>query len=82
MEILDLGFQEITNDSIGTARKVCDFLGIELSDEIVQGIKQWDVSNPRNKFGKNEATLEEYGLDVSKVNQIFKPYIEEFGQYF
>ncbi len=82
VEILDLSFQEITNDSVGTAKKVSDFLGIQLNDKIVNEIRQWDIKNPRNKFGKNEATLDEYGFDPAKMERIFKPYTEKFGKYF
>ena len=82
VEILDLSFQEITHDSIGTARKVCDFLGLQLTDDIVARIKQWDVRNPRNKYGKNEASLAEYGFDPVQMSEVFKPYVEQFGRYF
>lgn len=82
VEILDLSFQEITHDSIGTAQKVCDFLGIALTDEMIARIRAWDVKNPRNKYGKNEATLDEYGFDRDRMREIFKPYTDAFGQYF
>jgi Sulfotransferase family len=82
VEILDLSFEEITHDSAGTARKVCDFLGAELTDDIVRRIQDWDARNPRNKYGKNDATLEEYGFDRDRMAATFRAYSSEFERYF
>lgn len=82
VEILDLSFQEITHDSIGMAKKVCDFLDIRLTDRMVDNIKRWDAKNPRDKYGENKASLEEYGFDTARMREVFKPYTDAFGRYF
>ena len=80
-DVLDLGFKEITTDSIGTAEKVYDFLGLEFTADMKNEIAQWDRQHPRNKFGKLVYSLEMFGLDEYKVNDAFSEYRERFAKY-
>jgi len=82
VDVLDIGFGQITNDSIGTARSVCDFIGVPLSREAEARIARWDQRNPRDKHGRNDASLAEYGTDVESVNKVFAGYISQFSGYF
>ena len=81
LEVLDLSFSELSNDSIGTAEKVYAFVGETLSDEGSKQIQEWDRKNPRYQHGKSEYSLEQYDLTLARVNEAFTPYLERFGQY-
>ena len=81
VEVLDLSFHQICDDSLGTAEKICDFLGLPLTANAKRRIGSWDKANPRHKHGKLELTLEMYGLDEHVINARFGPYRETFGQF-
>jgi len=81
IDILDIGFEDITADSVGTAEKVYDFLNIPLSEQARQSIEQWDIDNPREKHGKASYTLENYGLDEQSIDTLFADYTEHFAEY-
>ena len=81
VEVLDLSFREICDDSLGTAEKIHDFLELPLNGDARRRIESWDQENPRHKHGKLELTLEMYGLDERVINAKFGPYREAFGQF-
>ena len=81
IEILDLGFLEISKDSMGTVEKVYDFLGLSLGEEGRRRIRQWDTDNPREKHGKASYSLESYGLEEQGIDELFADYAEQFSNY-
>jgi len=82
VDILDISFKDITNDSMGTAKTVCDFLEIPFSSKAKARILSWDRENPRDKHGRNNASLAEYGTTAERVNDVFGQYIAEYGKFF
>lgn len=81
VDILDLSFKEVSEDSVKTCEKVCEFIGLEFTDEIRQRIIQWDKDNPRYKHGKASYSIEDYGLNEAQVNEAFSDYLDRFGDY-
>lgn len=79
--ILDLGFTEINADSLGTAKKVFDFLEIELTPKMEKRIIQWDKDHPRGKAGRISYSLEMFGLNKQIVESAFADYRDRFGYY-
>lgn len=82
IEVLDLAFTEVSSDSIGTARKICAFIGKNLEQKNISQIEKWDRENPRHKHGKAEHSLGTFGLTPEKVDEVFAPYMERFANYF
>ena len=81
IEILDLSFKDVTANSLETAEKVYDFIGLELTDDAVRKIRSWDTQNPRHRHGKYEYRLTDFGLTEDYVNKVFEAYLEEFSGY-
>lgn len=81
IEILDLGFSDVSEDSLGTAEKVYEFLGLTLGEEGRQRIRQWDADNPREKHGKASYSLASYGLEEQGIDELFAEYVEQFAEY-
>ena len=80
--ILDIGFEELSTNSLATAAKVHDFLDLTLSDDAKTQIAEWDRHNPRNQHGENIATLEMYGLTEEMVDAQFRAYSDRFSDFF
>ena len=81
IEVLDLSFSEVCNDSIGTAEKIYAFLGLPLSEDDKQQIMAWESENPRHKDGRLDLSLEQYGLDEHSVNKKFENYRQVFKEF-
>jgi hypothetical protein len=81
VEILDLGFREITLDGVGTARKVYDFLGIPFTAAAEQAVRQWEQENPKDKHGKAVYSAADIGSTDDAIRKLFKPYIDRFSAY-
>ena len=80
-EILDLSFDEVTNESVNTCKKVCDFVGAEFTDDMKHRVNQWDKEHPRYRRGKSEYSLNDYDLNETQVNEAFSEYLNRFGNY-
>ena len=81
VEILDLGFREITADGIGTARRVHEFLGLPFTREAEAGVRRWEADNPKDKHGKADYSAEALGTTDEKIRAEFAPYIARFAPY-
>ena len=81
VEILDMSFREICDDSVATAEKIHDFIGLPLTDSHRDEIACWDRKNPRHKDGKITETLANYGLTAEGINERFSRYRDSFSGY-
>lgn len=79
IDILDLSFQEVTNKGEGTIKKIYDFLGMELTDAALQGVRQWEQKYPRDKHGRTNYTA---GALDAQIKTAFAPYYDRFSSYF
>jgi hypothetical protein len=79
--VLDLSMREITEDAIGTAQKIYDFLGMTLSSIAKAEIQNWEQRNPIEKHGKNVYTAEGFGTTDDDIRRAFRPYIERFSEF-
>ena len=79
--ILDLGFKEVTADSIAAAKKVMEFVGVTFDEVVEKGIREWDKEHRQHKFGKQQASLEEYGIEKAQIDEMMEPYLKAFAQY-
>lgn len=81
VEILDLGFREVTEDGIGTARKVYDFLGMEFTPVAEKAMRDWESDNPKDKHGKGVTNAASIGTTDEKIRERFAPYMERFAKF-
>jgi len=77
-QFLDVNFESIESDPLGTVERVYDFLGWPLTSEARAAMQNFLAANPKNKHGVHSYTLEQFGL--SRVEQMlrFRNYCERF----
>jgi hypothetical protein len=75
---LDVHYGEVVADPLKQIRRIYDFLGLELSPESEQTMRQWQGSNPQHKHGVHRYVLEDFGLDAARLAEQFAPYRERF----
>jgi hypothetical protein len=77
-QFLDVGFEAIESDPIGTVERVYDFLGWPLTAVARGALEAFLAANPKNKHGVHRYTLEEFGLQREAEAKRFRNYCERF----
>jgi hypothetical protein len=77
-QFLDVGFESIESDPLGTVERVYDFLGWPLTNEARAAMQGFLDANPKNKHGVHSYTLEQFGLSRTAEAARFRNYCERF----
>jgi hypothetical protein len=78
-QFLDLNFESIERDPLGTVERVYDFLGWPLTDAARAAMQSFLDANPKNKHGVHSYTLQQFGLSRAVEAARFRDYCERFG---
>lgn len=77
--IVHVDYYALIADPVRQMRAIHAGLGIDTPDGVAKTVGDWHASNPKNARGKNDYSLDQYGLDVEAVLEQFAPYRERFG---
>ncbi len=77
-QFLDIGFESIERDPLGTVERVYDFLGWQLTTSARTAMQNFLAANPKNKHGVHSYTLEQFGLSRAALTERFRRYCERF----
>jgi hypothetical protein len=77
-QFLDVSFESIESDPLGTVERVYDFLGWPFSAAARTTMSNFLAGNPKNKHGVHSYTLEQFGLSRSAEAARFARYCERF----
>jgi len=75
---LDVHHREFLADSIGIARRVYDFLGLELTPTVEQAMREWHAKNRTGARGAHRYTAEQFGLSTAQIRSDYDFYIRHF----
>lgn len=75
----DIGFSELRPDPIPAIARLYDWLGVELSDELIGRMRDWGATNPADKHGIHEYRPEQYGIDLAQLRSQFAFYNDRFA---
>ena len=77
--VVHVDYYALIADPVGEMRKIHAGLGIETPEEVVRSVSDWHAANPKNARGRNDYSLEQYGLDDGEIARRFGSYMERFG---
>jgi hypothetical protein len=77
--VVHVDYYALVADPVGQMRRIHAGIGIDTPDDVAQAVGDWHAANPKNARGKNDYSLEEYGLDVGAVRARFAPYSARFA---
>ena len=77
-QFLDVNFESIESDPLGTVERVYAFLGWPLTSDARTAMQNFLAANPKNKHGVHSYTLEQFGLTRSGEMLRFRNYCERF----
>jgi Sulfotransferase family len=78
---IDVGQKELEADGVGAVKRIYDFLGLRLTDQVRDAMSRWVVDNRRGSRGEHRYSPEQYGLTTQQIVETFRPYAERFGPF-
>jgi hypothetical protein len=76
--VIHVDYYTLVPDPVGEMRRIHAGLGIDTPDDVAKTVGDWHAANPKNARGRNEYTLEQYGLDEGEVLARFGDYMRRF----
>jgi len=77
--VVHVDYYALVADPVSQMRRIHEGLGIDTPDDVAKAVGDWHAANPKNARGRNDYSLEEYGLDVNAVRERFAPYASRFS---
>ena len=65
-------------DPIPAIGGLYEWLGIELTDDVIAAMRAWWATNPPDKQGIHDYTPEQYGIDIDDLRTQFAFYNDRF----
>ena len=78
-KVIHVDYYALVADPVAEMRKIHQGLNIDTPDDVAQQVGDWHAANPKNARGRNDYTLEEYGLNAEAVLEQFSDYVERFS---
>jgi len=76
--VIDVHYDQLMSDPMGTMKQLYSALGDEWTAEAEAGIQAWLDDNPQNKFGKHEYKLAQYGVTKEQLEPMFERYLSRY----
>jgi len=76
---VDVHFQRLLRDSVGTLREAYAGMGRELTPEHAERVRRYLAEKPQGKFGRHRYSPEEWGFDSGELRERFRPYTDHYG---
>ncbi len=76
--VVHVDYYALLDDPVSVLREIFTGLGIESSDEVAEAVERWRRANPKNARGRNDYTLEQWGLEAGAVTVRFADYMRRF----
>jgi len=75
---VDVAYQQLTSDPLGTARRILEKAGLRWDDEVEAALQAFLDANPAGKHGKHRYDLEKYGYSPDSLRERFAGYMRAF----
>lgn len=72
--LIDVRYQDLMTDPIGTLRTVYERVGAELNEDVRERVLAYLAAKPRGVHGAHEYSLAEFGLDASELRRRYADY--------
>jgi hypothetical protein len=78
-QVVHVDYYALVADPVGQLKRIHAGLGIDTPAAVARAVSDWHAANPKNARGKNDYSLDQYGLDLGTVREQFAPYISRFA---
>jgi len=77
--VVHVDYYALVADPVREMRRIHAGIGIDTPDSIAGAVGDWHAANPKNARGRNDYSLDQYGLDVEAVRERFAAYAARFA---
>ena len=78
-QFVDTRYTDLVTDPVAAIRSIYERAGLTWPTGHGESITSYLEQKPKDKFGKHEYSLAEYGLDEAMIHNAFAAYIEHYG---
>jgi hypothetical protein len=75
----DVRYLDLLRDPIGTVRSIYDHFGLRFTRPAEERMRRFLARHPKDKHGRHQYTLAEFGLDPDEEAVRYRSYRERFG---
>ena len=76
--VIDIAFRDLIDDPVRQLRRICGQARIDCGEEAVAGAERFLRLNPRNRFGRHDYDMADFGLSEASINAGFSRYRKEY----
>jgi len=76
---IDVNHDDFVDDSMGVVEGIYKHFGLSIDGPADQAMKEHIRANPKDRHGKHEYHLDDWGMTTEEVVSRFAPYIERFN---
>ena len=76
--VVDVRYADFVREPLGTVQRIYDHFSLALPEDLETRIDHWMKANPKNKSGAHRYTLEAFGTNRAKIDEISAAYRERF----
>lgn len=77
--VVHVDYYSLVDDPVREMRAIHQGIGIDTPADVAQAVGEWHLANPKNARGRNEYSLEKYGLVDADVAEHFGTYMRRFN---
>ncbi len=77
--VVHVDYYALVADPVGEMRKIHAGLGIDTPEDVAEAVGLWHQNNPKNARGRNDYTLEQWGLGDAEIAEQFGDYRTRFA---
>jgi len=77
--VVHVDYYALIDDPVAALRQIHAGLGIDSPDEVIEAVALWRRANPKNARGRNDYTLEQWGLQADAAVERFGDYMRRFN---
>jgi hypothetical protein len=77
--IVHVDYYALVANPVAALQEIHAGLGIDSPDEVVDAVSLWQRANPKNARGRNDYTLEQWGLHAGAMAERFGDYMRRFN---
>ena len=78
-QFVDVSYDDLMADPIAEVRRICEHAGLPFDERASQAATQYLEANPKNRFGKHDYRLGDFGLTDDLVDETFASYREAYA---
>ncbi len=78
-QFVDVSYYDLMADPVAEVRRICEHAGIPFDERASGAATQYLEANPKNRFGRHDYRLEDFGLTDDMVDEAFAAYREAYA---